>query len=380
MLLLTLLLPTILASDKPDAAAVIRLDNTRVTARQIDQYIEQAVAKAHVTGLAVSVVQNGQIRYLKTFGYADAASKRVLTPDTVMYGASFTKAIFGYLVVQLAEEGKLDLNRPISDYLKKPLPEYPKYADLATDARWKLITPRILLSHTAGFANYAFLEPDRKMRLHFQPGTRYAYSGEGINLLQFVLADMGIDVGNEFHTRVFDRFGMKRTGIIWRDDFASDLAFGHDESGKNLGHSRRSGVRASGSMDTTLNDMTRFAQLAVSKRQGLAPKSWNALFHPVIRIRTATQFPSLNETETNRYDGIQLSYGLGWGVFQTPHGRAVFKEGHDDGWENHVVCFDKRRTCMVLMSNSSNGGKTFRELLEFVIGNKYTPWEWEGYE
>ena len=295
-----------------------------------------------------------------------------------MYGASFTKAMFGYAVTQLAEEGKIDLARPIAFLLKKPLPEYPKYADLAADDRWKQITPRILLSHTAGFANYAFLEPDRKMRLHFDPGTRYAYSGEGINLLQFVLTDMGIDVGELFRTRVIERFKMTRTSPTWRDDFTIDFAFGHDESGKNLGHSRRSGVRASGSMDTTLNDVTRFV-LGISKREGLAPKSYKALFHPVIRIRSESQFPSLNETDTTKYDQIQLSYALGWGTFQTPHGRAVFKEGHDDGWENHMVCFDKRRTCMVMLSNSSNADKTFRDLLEFAIGDKYTPWEWEGY-
>ncbi len=173
------LLLNLFAADPP----VVRPDGSRVSSDQITQRMEQAVAQAKIAGIGVSILQNGHVRYLKTFGYADAATKRPLTPETVMYGASFTKAMFGYTVTRLAEEGKIDLARPIATYLKKPLPEYPKYADLDTELRCKQITPRILLSHTAGFANFAFLEPDRKMRLHFDPGTRYAYSGEGINLL-----------------------------------------------------------------------------------------------------------------------------------------------------------------------------------------------------
>ena len=103
--------------------AIVRLDGSRVSVEQIDRRIEQAVAQANIAGIAVSIVQNGRIPYLKTFGYADAATKRPLTPDTVMYGASFTKAMFGYAVTQLAEEGKIDLARPIAFLLKKPLPE-----------------------------------------------------------------------------------------------------------------------------------------------------------------------------------------------------------------------------------------------------------------
>jgi CubicO group peptidase (beta-lactamase class C family) len=56
-----------------------------------------------------------------------------LTPGTVMYGASQTKATFAYMVMQLVDEGKVDLDRSIADYLLMPLPDYPKYADLTDD-------------------------------------------------------------------------------------------------------------------------------------------------------------------------------------------------------------------------------------------------------
>ena len=355
--------------------AVTRLDGSRVTFAAIDQHIESAMQQAHVTGLGLAVVQHGKIRYQKTFGNAEGDRK--LTVDSVMYGASLTKAMFAYALMHLVEEGKLDLDRSIAAYLRKPLPDYPKYADLAGDDRWKKLTIGILMSHTAGFANFRFLEPDGKLKFHFEPGTRYAYSGEGINLAQFVIEDMGIDAGQLFQTHVLDRFGMKRSGPVWRDEFLSDLAVGHLEDGKPVGHNKRGSVRAAGSMDTTLADFTRFT-LGISRRDGLTRKTWAAMFRPRIRIHTETQFPSLNETRTTKNDAIQLAYGIGWGVFQTPAGRAVFKEGHDDGWENHAVCFDKRRTCLVLMSNSSNADKTYRDLLDFIIGDHMTADDLEG--
>ena len=89
--------------------------------------------------------------------------------------------------MQMVEAGELNFDASIATYLPKPLPEYDKYKDLAGDERWRKITPRILLSHTAGFANFTALEPDQKLRIHWEPGTHFAYSGEGINLLQFVI-------------------------------------------------------------------------------------------------------------------------------------------------------------------------------------------------
>ena len=86
-----------------------------------------------------------------------------------MYGASLTKAVFAYTVLQLVDEGRIGLDVPIDRYLDKPLPDYTeaavedKYArwsDLAGDERWRKLTPRILLTHSAGFANFGFLEPD----------------------------------------------------------------------------------------------------------------------------------------------------------------------------------------------------------------------------
>jgi len=98
-----------------------------------------------------------------------------------------------------------------------------------------------------------------------------------------------------------------------------------------------------------------------------------------VHILSRHQFPTLKMETTSENEAIRLSYGLGWGVFWNPDGRAFFKEGHDDGWRNYAVCFDKPGTGIVIMTNSSNGEGIFKELLETILRNTFTPVEWEGY-
>lgn len=74
-----------------------------------------------------------------------------------------------------------------------------------------------------------------------------------------------------------------------------------------------------------------------------------------------------------------MACGLGWGTFESPYGHAYFKEGHDDGWQNHSVIFRDRKKAILLISNSFNTDKIFKELLEKMLGDKATPWQWENY-
>jgi hypothetical protein len=115
-----------------------------------------------------------------------------------------------YLTLTLVDQGKLALDVPLADYLDRPLitygegqahlAKYGPYRDLAGDERWRTITARMALTHSTGFNNFWFIEPDRKLRIHFDPGSRYSYSGEGFSLLQFAIEQgartkgLGLDV------------------------------------------------------------------------------------------------------------------------------------------------------------------------------------------
>jgi CubicO group peptidase (beta-lactamase class C family) len=348
---------------------------------QLDAEVARAMAATHAKGLAMAVIEDGKVAYARSFGVRNAAGDPLQT-DTIMYGASLTKAIFAYTVMQLVDKGVLDLDRPIADYLDRPLPSYPdddRYAPwhgLAGDPRWKQITARMLLTHSAGFANFAFLEPDGKLRIHFTPGSHYAYSGEGIILLQFVLErGLGLDVGDEMQHRVFDRFGMRHTSMSWRPQFAANLADGWDSDGQVHPHDRRGKVRAAGSMDTTIADMARLAAGYV-RGEGLTPKSFAALRARQLPITTASEFPSLQPSVPAAQRRADLAAGLGVVVFDGAQGHGFIKGGHNDTTGNTFVCVQRRHRCVVILSNDVRAESAFPQLVQFALGAIGAPWRW----
>ena len=356
-----------------------RLDGRAIAPAEIDATVTRLMRAAEVTGAGIAILNDGKIAYLKSYGVRDKEKNLPLTEDSVMSAASFTKVAFTCLVMQLVDQKVLDLDRPVYKYLPKPLPEYPEYKDLANDSRANRITARMLLSHTSGFPNLRAIEDDRTLKIHFEPGSRYAYSGEGMLLLQLVveiitkrpLADL-------MQQNVFKPLGMTRTSMVWEDRFDSDYANGHDEYGRSLGSQRRKTADAAGSMLTTPRDFARF-MLAVMQGEGLRRETRELMLSSQIEIFSKYQFPTFATETTGANKSIQLSYGLGWGLYWTPYGKVFFKEGHDEGWRNYTVCFDKSKIGIVIMTNSSNGEGIFKELLETLIGNTFTPIEWEGY-
>ncbi len=148
-----------------------------------------------VTGLGIALINDGEVAFVKGYGHRMVEKDLALETDTIMYGASLTKATFAYFVMQLVDESVIDLDRSIASYLPKPLPEYENWQDLAGDNRWQNLTMRILLSHSTGFSNFRFFDEhgdydrDGKLAIFFAPGSRYAYSGEGFQLAQFVLEE-----------------------------------------------------------------------------------------------------------------------------------------------------------------------------------------------
>ncbi len=352
------------------------------TAAAIDAELLEVMRLTGARGLGLAVVRDGQVTDIRVQGARNAAGDP-LGPETVMYGASLTKAAFAFMVMQLVEEGRLDLDASIATYLPRPLPDSPPmagtgpWADLKGDERWRQLTPRILLTHASGFANFAFLEPDGKLRFHFDPGTRYAYSGEGLILLQFVLEQgLGLDVGAEMQRRVFDRAGMTRTSMMWRADFATNLADGWDAQGKPVPHDQRSRPRAAGSMDTTMADIARFAAAYV-RGEGLSARGRAELTRPQRPITTASQFPSLQPELPVDRRRPDLAAGLGVVVCDGPQGPGFFKGGHNDSTANTWVCVERGRACVVILSNDVRAEPAFPRLVAFILGETGVPWTWE---
>ncbi|MBL9095350.1 MAG: beta-lactamase family protein [Alphaproteobacteria bacterium] len=354
------------------------------TAAAIDAEVARAMASTGAKGLAVAVIEDGRVGHVKSYGLRNAAGDPLQTA-TVMYGASLTKAVFAYTVMQLVEEGVIGLDVPIERYLSKPLPayteqdvedRYARWSDLAGDERWRKLTARILLTHSPGFANFGFLEPDGKLRFHFEPGARYAYSGDGFILLQFVLErGLGLDLGREMQARVFDRFGMRNTSMIWRPDFRANLADGWDMEGKTEPHDERSAVRAAGSMDTTIEDFARFAA-GFMRGEGLSAGGRAEIIRPQLPITTRTQFPTLQPELPVAERRPDLAAGLGVIAFSGPQGPGFEKGGHNNITGNTWICVERRRACVVLLANDVRAEAAFPGLVRFILGETGAPYDW----
>lgn len=343
----------------------------------IDAVALRLMAAENVQGLALAVIEEGKVAYVAAYGRRSVERNLPLTVDTIMYGASLTKTAFAYLVLQFVDEGRLGLDTPVGELLPRPLPEYAEFADLADDERWRLLTPRILLTHTSGFANFRWLEADGRLRFHHDPGSRYGYSGEGFYILQLILEEgLGLDVGREMQARVFDRFGMTDTSMSWRPDFAANLADGYGLDGAMEPHDERSSVSAAGSMDTSIADQARL-WAGIVRGDGLSAASRAELVRPQVPITSRHQFPTLPTETEPRNAGIGLASGLAVVTFRDRTGPAWFKGGHNDRTGNMVVCLESGKRCVVMLANDVRAERLYPELTRAILGDTALPWAWE---
>ena len=236
------------------------------------------------------------------------------------------------------------------------------------------------LTHSTGFANFWFIEPDQKLHIHFEPGTRYAYSGGGLILLQFVIEHarkaqgLGLDVGDLTKAN-FDRLRMTRTSLVWRGDFAANLADGWNDQGRR-GACQRSKVHAAGFIDTPIYRSTN-SVAALVRGVGLSAASRAEMTKPQLHIGTAHQFPPFVPDLPQNDQRKDLYAGLGVIAFDGPQGHGFFKGGRDGQTANTMVCIEARQRCVVILSNDVRSESGFAELVRFILGDTGVPYDWE---
>ena len=133
--------------------------------------------EATVPGLSLTLIRDAEIAWSGAFGVLSSVSQEPVTPDTLFEAASLSKPVFAYASLKLCEAGVLDLDAPLADYVPEPyLPDEP---------RSRRITMRHVLSHMTGFPNWR--PKGQSLRMHFAPGERFSYSGEGYVHLQAIV-------------------------------------------------------------------------------------------------------------------------------------------------------------------------------------------------
>jgi len=237
------------------------------------------------------------------------------------------------------------------------------------------------LTHSTGFSNFWFTEPDQKLHIHFEPSTRFSHSGEGFILLQFVIEHgreaqgLGLDVGDLTKAN-FDRLGMTRTSLVWHNGLDANVADGWNDQGQPQPHDKRSKVRVAGSMNTTISDLSKFVA-ALVRGDGLSAASRAEMTKPSLHITTAHQFPLFLPDLPVSEQRKDLFAGLGVVVFDGPQGHGFYKGGHDGQTTNTVVCIDSGQRCVVILSNDVRSEAAFDRLVTFILGDMGVPYDWE---
>jgi len=377
-LLLSAAICLIACACTPPAGNLDSLTGEPIDVVAMEAKIAAIMEKAGVPGLSCVILNDSQVAYANTFGVKNRKTGEPLDANTIFTGASFSKTVFAYTAMQLVEEGLLDLDRPLHEYLAQPLPSYPNYVDLEGDDRYRQITARMCLSHTTGFPNWRWFTEDNRLQFYFDPGGRHAYSGEGIVLLQLVVEELSGETLEELASaRVFEPLEMSRTGFVWQGGWADNLARPHDQFQRPKRFDRRREANAAGSIATTAGDYAKFL-VAVLNAEGERRATVDEMLKMQIANHHGAMFGPKYWEESDAYD--HAGWGLGWGRFDCGElGRAIFHTGHDDGAQNYTVIFVDQGTGVVLMSNSDNFEAVSRELLEATIGDTCSPVDWMAY-
>jgi CubicO group peptidase (beta-lactamase class C family) len=157
-------------------------------------------------------------------GVTNSETREPISENTVFQAASLSKPVFTYGVLSLQQQGKLELDRPLHDYL--PLPES-EYAP-----QLKQITARQALTHTTGLQNWRF-GPEDQLKFAFEPGTSFSYSGEGFFYVQRVVEQITEQSIESFlQERVLRPLGMATSTYLWSADYEALISMGHRDRGK----------------------------------------------------------------------------------------------------------------------------------------------------
>lgn len=326
---------------------------------EIERVIRKLMTDAGVPGVSMAVVRDGQLAWRRAFGVRDTTSRAPVAEDTVFGVASVSKTVFAYAAMNLCDKRVIDLDTPLVHYASTKL--------LDDDPRFERITTRHVLSHTSGLQNWR--SGSDPLRVHFEPGQRYLYSGEGYYYLQSVITDLrgrrnpdtcarfeadlevcATDIDRYLTENVLAPFGMDDSGYTWTDARFRRRASPHDADGRPLGDDRGSAAAlaryaAAGGLHTTATDYAKFLIGVIDP----PPPDTHRLSRP---LRDEMIRPHIKVDEAS-------SWALGWQVRHTPAGDIIQHQGGQGGVQAFTAASPARRSGYVILTNSANGLKVF---------------------
>ncbi|MFD2569243.1 serine hydrolase domain-containing protein [Spirosoma soli] len=337
---------------------------TTLSPAQLEQFIPKLMDSARIPGLSMAIINNGALAYSKGYGLTKADSTQKVTSATVFDAASLSKPVFAYAVLQLVEQGVLDLDKPLYEYLP--------YPDVADDERYKKITARMVLSHKTGFPNWRKNRKSNQLSMLFTPGERFSYSGEGFVYLQKVVEKItGKPINDLMTERVFIPLGMSRSSYVWYPAFDANFALPHGDNGEPEPKFKSEMANMAYSLQTTADDYARFV-MAILNNKGLKPSTVNQMLSPQSRL--PQRLFGEDTLSTN------LRWGLGFGLESASTGNYFWHWGDNGAYKCFVAANPTSKQAVIYFTNSSNGLSITQEILEKTIGGQHPAVVFLGYK
>jgi CubicO group peptidase (beta-lactamase class C family) len=371
LIALSLPFPTNLAQQNPESspASLRAKAKKELIISRLETLIPQLMIDGDVPGLSIALIQNSEVAWHHGFGMKNSQTKEPVTDNTLFEAASLSKPVFAYAVLKLADSGKIDLDAPLNKYL-------PGNYEVGDDPRINQITARHVLSHTPGFPNWRPLN-NKVLKIHFTPGERFSYSGEGFVYLGKVIEHITGETFNDFMKRsVFEPLGMASSSYVWQDNFATLKAFGHSPTGEPRGQNKVEKANAAASLVTTAQDFGKFIS-AILKGKGLKNATLKQILTAQIKV---------SESGTNNTSRVPdklsptLSWGLGAGLQNTVDGVSFWHWGDNGNTKAFFVAFDKYKSGVVVFTNSANGLSIVPEIVDAAVGGQQPALAWLKYE
>ena len=332
-------------------------------AEKIDELIGKYAEYGKFNG-SVLVADQGKVIYKKGFGMANMEWDIPNAPNTKHRLGSITKQFTAMLILQLAAEGKLDLQAPITKYV----PDYPKETG-------DKITTHHLLTHTSGIPNYTsfprffqdesrnpytpdeFVKKFADKSLEFTPGEQFNYSNSGYFLLGVIVEKLsGKTYEAMLHDNIFKPLGMHDSGYDNHADILKNRATGYQRQGNSYVNSNYLDMSipyAAGSLYSTAEDLYKWDQ-ALYTNKLLPQKYMDLYFKP--------QIPAFGKNH----------YAYGWGVGYSKIGKSkdsIYTIGHGggiNGFNTNISRATSDKSLVVLLSNA--GGAPLNNMTRAIRG------------
>jgi CubicO group peptidase (beta-lactamase class C family) len=330
----------------------------------LERDVLRLMEEKKVPGLSLAVIENAEVKW-HGFGVTNSETKQPIAETTLFEAASLSKPVFAYGVLQMVEDGLLDLDTPLIAY-------HP-YPDVRDDERLKVITARMVLAHTTGFPNWR--PKDAALKILFQPGHRFSYSGEGYVFLQKVLENLsGQSLEAYISKNVFTPLAMTQSTFMWLHE--SQKASGHNSEGIPVMNQRQVPENAAFTLHTTVADYAKFV-IAMMKGQGLKPNTIQQMFTPQIRVEEGS-VESIENSTGRLSDSI--SWGLGWGLEKTSQGDSFWHWGDNGGFHSYITGSKAENKAVIIFTNSAKGLIIIPEILSKITGNRLKAFDWLNYQ